>query len=169
MRLRDVEPGDVDAYVRMRCDPAMMTELGGPLPRAGIEAKVRQDVESVAAGTAWIKMIVADEAAADPVAGSVVLWAHDEGGEPISEVGWMVLPEFQGRGLGKLAVRALLELARDDERWGLVHAFPGTSNAPSNGICRSLGFKLAGERDVVFADRLLRTNHWIINPGSDLT
>jgi hypothetical protein len=37
--LREVEPGDVDAYVRMRCDPAMMAELGGPLPRDGIEAK----------------------------------------------------------------------------------------------------------------------------------
>ena len=34
--LRNVELGDVDAYVRMRCDPAMMTELGGPLPREGI-------------------------------------------------------------------------------------------------------------------------------------
>jgi RimJ/RimL family protein N-acetyltransferase len=45
----------------------------------------------------------------------------------------MVLPEFQGRGLGKRAVRMLLELALVDGRWGLVHAFPATSNAPSNG------------------------------------
>ena len=42
--LRDVEPGAVDAYVRMRCDPEMMAELGGPLPRDGIEAKVDTDV-----------------------------------------------------------------------------------------------------------------------------
>jgi hypothetical protein len=40
VRLRDVELGDVDAYVAMRCDPAMMAGLGGPLPREGIEAKV---------------------------------------------------------------------------------------------------------------------------------
>ena len=40
MRLRDVEPGDVGTYVRMRCDPVMMAELGGPLPREGIEDKV---------------------------------------------------------------------------------------------------------------------------------
>jgi len=53
----------------------------------------------------------------------------------------MVLPEFQGRGLGKRAVRMLRELARDDGRWGLMHAFPATTNAPSNGICRSLGFR----------------------------
>jgi len=168
VRLRDVELGDLDAYVRMRCDPAMMAELGGPLPREGVEDKVARDVREAAAGTEWIKMIVPDEAAPDVVAGNVALWTHDEGGEQMSEIGWMVLPEFQGRGLGKRAVRMLLELARDDGRWGLVHAFPATTNAPSNGICRSLGFRFAGERDVTFADRVLRTNHWIINPAADL-
>lgn len=165
VRLRDVELGDVRAYVRMRCDPVMMAELGGPLPREGIEEKVARDVRAAAAGDSWIKMIV-PEAAPEAVAGSVVLWSHDEdGGEPVSEIGWMVLPEFQGRGLGKRAVRMLLELARDDGRWGLVHAFPATTNAPSNGICRSLGFRFDGERDVIFADRVLRSNHWVINPG----
>ena len=161
MRLRDVELGDVDAYVRIRCDPEMMSELGGPLPREGIEEKVRRDVESVAAGDSWIKMIVPDEAAPEVVAGSVVLWSHEEDGEQISEVGWMVLTRFQGQGLGKRAVRALLELAREDGRWGPVHAFPGVSNGPSNGICRGLGFKLLGERDIVFSDRVLHSNHWV--------
>jgi hypothetical protein len=40
--LRDVTVDDVDAYVRMRCDPVMMAGLGGPLPREGIEDKARQ-------------------------------------------------------------------------------------------------------------------------------
>jgi RimJ/RimL family protein N-acetyltransferase len=31
----------------------------------------------------------------------------------LTEIGWMVLPEFQGRGLGKRAVRMPLEMARD--------------------------------------------------------
>lgn len=96
VRLRDVELGDVDAYVRMRCDPVMMAELGGPLPREDIEDKVARDVRAAAASTNWIKMIVPDEAAPDVVAGNVVLWSHDENGEPVSEIGWMVLPEFQG-------------------------------------------------------------------------
>ena len=170
MRLRDVELGDVRAYVRMRCDPVMMAELGGPQPREGIQEKVARDVQAAAAGEAWIKMIVPGGAARDAVAGSVALWSHDEdGGEPITEIGWMVLPEFQGRGLAKQAVRMLLELARDDGRWGLVHAFPATTNGPSNGICRSLGFRLAGEREVAFAGRVLRSNDWVINPATDLS
>ena len=168
LRLRNVELGDVDAYVRMRCDPAMMAELGGPLPREGIEDKVARDVRAAAAGTDWIKMIVPGENAPEVVAGSVVLWSHDEDSEPVSEIGWMVLPEFQGRGLARQAVRMLLELARDDGRWGLVHAFPAVTNAPSNGICRSLGFQLAGQRDVTFAGRVLRSNHWVVNPAVGL-
>jgi RimJ/RimL family protein N-acetyltransferase len=166
--LRDVQPGDVDAYVRMRCDPVMMAELGGPLPRERIEAKVQRDVQKAAAGTEWIKMIVPHEATPEIVAGTVTLWSHDTDGEPISEIGWMVLPEFQGRGLGKLAVRALLERSRDEDRWGMVHAFPAITNAASNGICRSLGFRFIDELDVTFAGRVLRTNHWIINPRADL-
>lgn len=160
MRLRDVELGDVGVYVRMRCDPAMMAELGGPLPREGIEEKVRRDVERAAADIEWIKMIVVDER----TAGTVTLWSHG----PISEIGWMVLPEFQGRGLGKRAVRALLDRARDEDRWGLVHAFPATTNRPSNGICRSLGFTFLAEREVTFAGRVLRANQWVINPRVDL-
>jgi RimJ/RimL family protein N-acetyltransferase len=75
----------------------------------------------------------------------------------------MVLPEYQGRGYAKRAVRTLLEHARDDGRWGLVHAFPATGNGPSNGICRSVGFRLLGRRDVEFAGRTLHTNHWVID------
>jgi RimJ/RimL family protein N-acetyltransferase len=170
MRLRDVELGDVTAYVRMRCDPVMMAELGGPLPREDIEEKVARDVKAAAADDQWIKMIVSGETAPEAVAGTVALWSHEEdGGEPVTEIGWMVLPEFQGRGLAKQAVRVLLELAADDGRWGFVHAFPATTNGPSNGICRSLGFRLVGEQVVTFAGRVLLSNHWVIDPVSGLS
>ena len=62
VQLRDVTLGDVDVYVRMRCDPEMMAELGGPLPRDGIAAKVRKDVEDTAADRAWVLMIVGSRA-----------------------------------------------------------------------------------------------------------
>jgi RimJ/RimL family protein N-acetyltransferase len=165
VRLRAVRLSDVDIYVRMRCDPVMMAELGGPLPRDGIEAKVQRDVEESDADRAWIMMVELDE---DTVAGSVVLWTHHEDAEPFSEIGWMVLPEFQGRGIAKAATRSLLERAGAQERWGVVHAFPGVTNAASNGICRSIGFTLVGQQDVLFTDRLLRTNHWQIDPRTQI-
>ncbi|MFJ9434576.1 GNAT family N-acetyltransferase [Streptomyces sp. NPDC101490] len=168
MRLRDVGVGDVEAYVRMRCDPTMMVDLGGPLPREGMAAKVERDVQSAIQGTQWIKMIIPNEIEPAVVAGTVTLWSHNADGQQMTEIGWMVLPEFQGRGLGKLAVRTLLELARKEDRWGVVHAFPAIANAPSNGICQSVGFRFLGEEDVTFADRVLRTNHWAIDPRTDL-
>lgn len=169
MLLRNVEPDDVDAYVRMRCDPAMMSELGGPLPREGIAEKVRKDAAEAAADNSWILMIVPDEDQPATVAGNVVLWTNDEHGDPYSEIGWMVLPEFQGRGLGKAAVRLLLERARDDGRWGLVHAYPGVTNGPSNGICRTLGFTLLEEVPLeIFDGRPMLANHWRIDPATDL-
>ena len=153
----------------MRCDPTMMADLGGPLPRDGIEAKLERDVREASTGTSWIKMIVPDVDEPHVTAGMVTLWSHaTDGGPHMSEIGWMVLPEFQRRGLGKRAVRALLGQARKTDRWGLVHAFPAVTNAASNGICRSIGFTLVEERDVAFADRVLRTNHWVIDPRAEL-
>ncbi|MFD8477814.1 GNAT family N-acetyltransferase [Kitasatospora sp. NPDC059673] len=164
MRLRNVGLGDVGAYLRMRCDPAMTAELGGPLPAEGMAEKVRLDVERTAADDWWVRMIVPDGAGPEVVAGTVTLWPHEEDGASISEIGWMVLPEFQRRGLAKRAVREVLEAAGADGRWGPVHAFPGAANGASNALCRSLGFELLEEREVVFAGRVLRTNHWVIEP-----
>lgn len=168
MRLRDVRAGDVEAYVRMRCDPVMMAELGGPLPRERVEARLRRDLSLVASDTSWIRMIVPDGAEDDEAAGTVTLWSDEEDGVTVSEIGWMVLPEHQGRGLAKEAVRLVLDAAAEDGRWGEVHANPGVTNGPSNGICRALGFRLLGERDLGFADRVLRVNHWVVAPGEHL-
>lgn len=168
MQLRNVVPGDLAAYIRMRCDPVMTADLGGPLPREGMEDKVRRDARQAADDTAWLRMIVPDEARPEEVAGTVTIWSHDTGDGPLSEIGWMVLPEHQGQGIGKRAVRALLEEARDRDRWGPVHAFPAVDNAASNGICRAVGFRHLRQADVTFAGRVLSTNHWVIDPGRDL-
>jgi RimJ/RimL family protein N-acetyltransferase len=129
--LRRTRFDETTAYVWMQCGPVMTAELGAPLPREGIEEKVARDVQAAAADTEWIKMIVPGEAPADMVAGSVALWSHgQDSGGPVTEIGWMVMPEFQGRGLAKRAVRMLLKLAFDDGRWGLVHASPATTEAP---------------------------------------
>jgi RimJ/RimL family protein N-acetyltransferase len=130
--------------------------------------KVRKDAVEAANDICWIKMVVPDPDTPDVVAGPVTIWSHDTGEGPVSEIGWLILPQFQGRGLGKCAARTLLEQARDEDRWGIVHAFPATGNGASNGICRSLGFRFVAEQNVTFADRVLRSNHWAIAPRTDL-
>src|SRR3954453_16850123 len=110
MRLRDVGPTDLDAYLRMRCDPFMMAELGGPQSHERVVHQLKRDVETVQDDSAWIKMILPPDGV--QVAGTVTLYFH----EGMSEIGWMVLPEFQGKGLAGEAVRAVLDLARTDGR-----------------------------------------------------
>ena len=161
MELRDVTLDDEWLWERLRCDPVMMSELGGPQPREGIPAKIRDDVDTVEHDRGWISVIETDDGHA---AGSVCIWQHDEQGETISEIGWMVLPEFQGQGLGRAATAAILERARVDGRWGSIHAYPGVTNAPSNGICRSLGFTFIETVDVEGFSGTLRTNHWRLDP-----
>jgi RimJ/RimL family protein N-acetyltransferase len=159
VRLRNLELGDLPLYEAIHCDPRMMEHLGGPLPREGLEEKLARDVATTEAGETWVLVIVPDD---DPeaAAGSITIWTHHEHGEPINEMGWMVLPEYQGRGLGKEAVRMALDRARAEGRWDVVHAFPPVSNERSNAMCRTFGFSLVETRDYQFRDRTLTCNHW---------
>lgn len=150
---------DLPLYERLATDPVTMAELGGPLPREGLSDKLRGIVEDVEAGRVWYCAIVPDGQPAVE-AGMVCIWNQDWEGEPINEIGWMVLPSFQGRGLATEAVRALLDRARAEGRWGVIHASPGITNGASNTICRKTGFSLVGERDIEYAGRTLRCNHW---------
>jgi RimJ/RimL family protein N-acetyltransferase len=159
MRLRAVRPDDVAVYVAMRCDPAMMTHLGGPQDPARMPAKVARDVAAMAADRDWIYMIEDD---AGRTAGTVTIWRNEE----CSEIGWMVLPAFQGRGLAQAATREILQLAAEDGRWGQIHATPGVGNGSSNGLCRALGFTRLGEEEIVFGGRQLRVLRWVITPGA---
>jgi RimJ/RimL family protein N-acetyltransferase len=148
----------------MRCDPAMMSDLGGPQPEDEVIRKAGRDAERAESGEDWILMIIPD--GSEQVAGTVVVWTNTEHGEAFSEIGWMVLPEHQGRGLAKAAVAAVLQRAKEDARWGTIHAFPSISNGASNGICRSLGFTLEGVETIEFAGQDFTSNHWSIDPNS---
>lgn len=157
--LRDITMADLPLYERLVTDPTTMAELGGPLPREGLEDKLRGIVEDVEAGRAWYSVILPDDDLA-VTAGTVCIWSHEQDGEDISEMGWMVLPAFQGRGLATAAVRSTLDRARAERRWGAIHAYPGITNGASNAICRKAGFSLVGERDIDYVGRTLRANHW---------
>jgi RimJ/RimL family protein N-acetyltransferase len=151
---------DLPLYAGMLTDPRMMSELGGPLAADGLEEKLRGIVEEVRAGRTWFFVILPDEDG-DAVAGTVCVWEHEQDGQTISEIGWMVVPQFQGRGLASRAVGVVLERARAEGRWGAIHAYPATTNGPSNAICRKTGFSHMGEREIEYVGRTLRCNDWV--------
>ena len=74
--------------------------------------------------------------------GWVGFWEREWRGEPVYEIGWSVLPAFQGRGAAKAGTLLALDAARAAGGPRAVHAFPGVENAASNAVCRSAGFAL---------------------------
>jgi RimJ/RimL family protein N-acetyltransferase len=96
-------------------------------------------------------------------AGWVGYWPREWRGEDVFEIGWSVLPAFQGRGVASAGAAAVLALARDEHQPRDVHAFPSVENEPSNGICLKLGFELVGEFDFEYPKgHFMRCNDWRI-------
>lgn len=162
MELKSLTRDDLPLYERVYCDPRMLKHLGGvPFPPERLPQKLRRDVESIESGRAWIFKIITDED--ERVAGSVCIWESAAHGESLDEIGWSILPEFQRQGLATKAVRALLDKARSEGRWRVIHAFPAVTNTASNAICRKMGFELLEEVELEWAEQSLRCNHWRID------
>lgn len=146
--------------VALETDPRVMAELGGPWTADDARAAHARRVAGIRDSGFWWLLIVPDPATG-PV-GTIGVWASEWEQEPISETGWMVLPEHQGKGFASAALALLLERERAERRWGDIHAFPGATNAPSNALCRKFGFELVGEGDADYAGRHFPVNHWVL-------
>jgi len=157
MELRPYSDADRALTEALELDPEVMRELGGPADPADMARIHRMRVETVANGE-WYFVIVPEPSG--PPAGAIGIWESSLSGFPIHEIGWMVLPAFQGRGIASEALAEIISRARDDGRFERIHAFPGVSNAPSNSLCRKSGFVATEERQVKFRDQPLRVNHW---------
>lgn len=101
--------------------------------------------------------------AAASAAGEISVFESSHECRTIYEIGWMILPEFQNRGLASQAVQAVLEKASAEREFGQIHAFPAVTNGPSNRICEKNGFTNLGECDFTFAGRTLRCIHWRVD------
>jgi RimJ/RimL family protein N-acetyltransferase len=138
-------------------DPEMMAELGGAVAREDIPAIHKRRLQTVEAGD-WYFVILPD--AGGPPAGTVGIWPREWEGDQIHEAGWMVLPEFQGRGIASEALGLLIERARAEPGIEAIHAFPGVTNPPSNALCRRFGFEFLGEHGGEYRGRAFQVNHW---------
>lgn len=123
-------------------DPRMMQHLGGPESEAKIRDRLDRYIAATGAENRMFKIL---DAPSREAVGSVGYWEREWQDEQVYETGWLVLPSFQGRGIALAATKQALERARIDSLHRFVHAFPSVENAPSNAICRKLGFELRGE------------------------
>lgn len=155
MELLPYEDADFALTEALETDPDVMRELGGPTDRGRLP-----EVHQRRLGDPWWFRIV--PVPSGPAVGTIGIWEKELDGATIHETGWMVLPEFQGRGIATAALGLLIRRVRDEPRFESMHAFPPVTNAPSNALCRKFGFSLLGQRDFVYAGRTLRCNHWML-------
>ena len=141
-------------------DPVYMAELGGPTDPSEIPSIHARRVQGVESGENWYFTIRLGHDG--PLVGSVCLWDDGSHGPNGSEIGWGILPAYQGRGLAGAAVRRVVDLARADGRWGDMHAYPGATNVASNALARSAGFEHVGEVDIEFRGHPLHVNDWVL-------
>ena len=153
-----IEPwgcGDLPLLEKLLGDPAMTEHFGGPeSPEKIAERQARYE----RAHSRQFRIV--DEATGEGV-GWVGYWERASGEEEIYEIGWSVLPSFQGRGIASSASAQAIELARAEGKRRFLHAYPSVDNAPSNAVCRKLGFTLVGQCDFEFPPgRPMRGNDW---------
>jgi RimJ/RimL family protein N-acetyltransferase len=153
-----IEPwgeGDLPLLEKLMGDPGMTEHLGGPESHEKI---VERQARYQRADSGIFKIV--DEATGDPV-GSVVYWERTWRGEDVYEIGWSVLPAFQGRGIAGMATAQAIARAKSEGKHRFLHAFPAVDNAASNAICRKLGFTLVEECEFEYPPgHLMRCNDW---------
>jgi RimJ/RimL family protein N-acetyltransferase len=148
-------PDDLPLLRAALADPAMMEHLGGPESADKIVARQARYEQP---GSRQYKIVERDSGAG---VGWVGYWEREWRGGEVYEIGWSVLPAYQGRGIAAAATALVLELARAENRLRFVHAYPSVENAASNTVCRKLGFELFGEVEFEYPKgSVMRCNDW---------
>jgi len=159
VRLEPWGEGDLALLKKLMGDPEMTGHLGGPESDEQITERHARFLRLAEEGSARVCKIVL-QASGEEV-GSVVYWERTWRGEPVYEIGWEVLPAFQGRGIASMATKEAIAMARSDGKHRFLHAFPSVDNLPSNAICRKLGFTLVEECEFEYPKgRFMQCNDW---------
>jgi RimJ/RimL family protein N-acetyltransferase len=149
--------GDLPLLERLMGDPRMTDHLGGA--ESPDKLRERQGrYERLGGGDRMFKIV---DVASGAGVGSVGFWTKEWHDDQVYEIGWMVVPEFQGRGIAGAAAAQAIELAKRQGTHRFLHAFPHVDNAPSNAICGKLGFELLGACDFEFPEgHFMTCNDW---------
>jgi RimJ/RimL family protein N-acetyltransferase len=167
--VRPYAEGDRWLLERTLGDPTQMVHLNGPESAETIRKRHDRFLAMSADPHAGCQFTILAGPLYTP-AGNVGYWESEWNGKAGWEMGWFVLPEFQGRGIATKAARMVIDLVGRLQGARLVFAFPSVENQQSNAICRKLGFNLTEQVSSEYpagSKRLLRVNVWALAlPGT---
>ena len=157
-----IEPwgkGDLPLVEKLMGDPEMTEHLGGP--ESDEKIAERQTRYERLAGSGKGRMFKIVDVASGEAVGSVGYWERTWRGDVVYEMGWAVIPTFQGRGTAGTAAAKAIAMARSERKHRFLHAFPSVDHPASNAICRKLGFTLVGECEFEFPPgNVAPSNDW---------
>ncbi|WP_336788045.1 GNAT family N-acetyltransferase [Paenibacillus sp. MMO-177] len=160
MKIR-IEPwteADLALLYRLNA-PEMLKYLGGPESEEQVIARHNRYLEIGRKGTGRMFSIVLHPDL--EAVGNIGYWERTWQEERIYEIGWGVLPPFQGRGIAASATAATLARASGERKHRYIHAFPSIDNPASNAICRKLDFIFIGECAFEYPPgNFIRCNDW---------
>ena len=140
--IRRMQPGDADALYRLLSDPEVMRYLEPPFDRAQTEDFLRR------AGLAEPPLVYAAEENGDFI-GYVIYHAYDE--ESV-EIGWVLLPDYWGRGYASALTDRLIDRARQEQKSVVIECAP--AQAATKRIAIKKGFRACGICDGLAVYRL---------------
>ncbi|MET3194960.1 GNAT family N-acetyltransferase [Bacillus sp. OAE603] len=139
--------------------PNMMKYLGGPESNEHILSRHNLYLELGAQKKGQMFTIMIQPL--QLIVGSVGYWEKVWRNETIYEMGWNVLPEYQGNGIATLAVEKAMAILKRNSKHHFLHAFPSIHNFASNAVCRKLHFSLIGQCDFEYPrGRWMKSNNW---------
>lgn len=150
--------GDADLAVLHRANtPELTRHLGGPEDDDALAARHAEYLTG--GGDVRMFRIVVDGSDA----GYAGWWAQDHEGEPANEVGCVVEPAWQGRGVATAAVAEVVRRALAAGGGRPVVGYGHVGNAASEALCRRVGFTLEGT-GVFPGEPPVTVNVWVIRP-----
>ena len=178
MKLLPVTLDDLPLYEAMFGNEEYMKELGGIQPAEKIPGILQRQVNCVQSDKGWVFKIIpepqdwkeGDEniSQTEIAVGTVCVWTgyDDKRAVEISEMGYGVLPHYQGKGFASKAIRQVIDLARENGRWGVIHAYTNINNKSSIRLCEKVGFELMEECDMEYDGRIMPAKHFIIDTST---
>nr|WP_285845641.1 GNAT family N-acetyltransferase [Metabacillus idriensis] len=157
------EDKDLELLVKINA-PEMMEHLGGSESNQQILKRHKRYLELGDKG----KMFSISRSPDFEAVGSVGYWQTIWNDESVYEIGWSVLPKFQGRGIATIAVKLAIDEAIREKRYKSIHAFPSVENPASNAICRKLNFSFISDCEFEYPPgNLMHCNNWRMKINSN--